>query len=223
MRLITGYHRSVWWWMSVTCGALAIAVALAVLMVGTSAPASVQLTRSVPGTGAARSYDIIVSAPAAGGAGDSGGWTAKPAALDGRSGGITLAQYNAIRKLAGVAVAAPLTMVGYVPFTVSAPMAIPATVRAAGPAGVTLTVRLRSDNGLSTVTWDDVTVAYPTVKPSTMSVKLNHRAMKDRPRAIAHPSTFSAQRSGFQRDHQHPPNRSNQPHDQKWLDDHQFV
>src|SRR5690348_789193 len=126
MRLMTGYHRSVWWWMSVTCGALAIAVALAVLIVGTSAPASVQLTRSVPGTGAARSYDIIVSAPAAGGAGDSGGWTAKPAALDGRSGGITLAQYNAIRKLAGVAVAAPLTMVGYVPFTVSAPMAIPA-------------------------------------------------------------------------------------------------
>ena len=24
---MTGYHRSVWWWMSVTCGALAIAVA----------------------------------------------------------------------------------------------------------------------------------------------------------------------------------------------------
>jgi hypothetical protein len=38
---------------------------------------------------------------------------------------------------------------------------------------VTLTVRLRSDNGLSTVTWDDVTVAYPTFKPSTLSVKLS--------------------------------------------------
>ena len=34
-------------------------------------------------------------------------------------------------------------------------------------------MRLRSDNGLSTVTWDDVTVAYPTVKPSTLSVKLS--------------------------------------------------
>ena len=70
-------------------------------------------------------------------------------------------------------VAAPLTMVGYVPFTVSAPMAIPASVRATKPTGVTLTVRLRSDNGLSTVTWDDVTLAYPTVKPSTLSVKLS--------------------------------------------------
>ena len=132
-----------------------------------------QLTGSVPGTGAARSYDIIVSAPDSAGAGGSGGWTANPAALDGLSGGITLAQYDAIRKLPGVAVAAPLTMVGYVPFTVSAPMAIPAQVRAATPTGVTLTVRLRSDNGLSTVTWDDVTVAYPTVKPSTLSVKLS--------------------------------------------------
>ena len=160
---MTGYHRSVWWWMSVTCGALAVAVALAVLIVGTSAPASVQLTGALPGTGAARSYDIIVSAPNSGGAGDSGGLTANPAALDGLSGGITLAQYDAIRKLPGVGVAAPLTMVGYVPFTVSAPMAIPASVRAAKPTGVTLTVRLRSDNGLSTVTWDDVTLAYPTL------------------------------------------------------------
>lgn len=173
VRLMTGYHRSVWWWMSVTCGGLAVAVALAVLVVGTSAPASVQLTGSVPGTGAARSYDIIVSAPDSGGGGGSGGLTEKPATLDNLSGGITLAQYDAIRKLTGVAVAAPLTMVGYVPFTVSAPMTIPASVRAAKPTGVTLTVRLRSDNGLSTVTWDDLTVAYPTVKPSTLSVKLS--------------------------------------------------
>ena len=170
---MTGYHRSVWWWMSATCGALAVGVAIAVLVVGTSAPASVQLTGGLPGTGAARSYDIIVSAANSGRAGDTGGWTANPAALDGLSGGITLAQYEAISKLPGVAVAAPLTMVGYVPFTVSAPMTIPAQVRAAIPTGVTLTVRLRSDNGLSTVTWDDVTLAYPTVKPSTLTVKLS--------------------------------------------------
>ena len=130
---MTGYHRSVWWWMSVTCGALAVGVAIAVLIVGTSAPASLQLSGSVPGTGAARSYDIVVSAPGSSGSGDTGGWTESPAALDGLSGGITLAQYDAIRKLPGVEVAAPLTMVGYVPFTVSAPMAIPAQVRAATP------------------------------------------------------------------------------------------
>ena len=173
VRLMTGYHRSPWWWMSVTCGALAVAVALAVLMVGASAPASVELTGSVAGTGAPRSYDIVVNAPGSGSPGASDGWTAKPDALDGLSGGITLAQYNAIRKLPGVAVAAPLTMVGYVPFTVSVPMAVPARVRAAAQTGVTLTVRLRSDNGLSTVTWDDVTVAYPSLKPSTLSVKLS--------------------------------------------------
>jgi hypothetical protein len=170
---MTGYHRSVWWWMSAACGGLAVAVALTVLVVGTSAPASVQFTGAVPGTGAARSYDIIVSARNPAGAGDLGGWTANPAALDGLAGGVTLAQYAAISKLPGVAVAAPLTMVGYVPFTVSAPMVIPAQVRDAAPTGVTLTVRLRSDNGLSTVTWDDVTIAYPTLKPSTLSVKLS--------------------------------------------------
>jgi FtsX-like permease family len=169
---MTGYHRSAWWWMSATCGALAVGVAIAVLVVGTSAPASVQLTGGMQGTGAARSYDIVVSTPGSGGGG-TGGWTEKPAALDGLPGGITLGQYDAIRKLPGVEVAAPLTFVGYVPFTVSAPMTIPAQVRAAKPTGVTLTVRLRSDNGLSTVTWDDVTVAYPTVKPSTLSVKLS--------------------------------------------------
>ena len=170
---MTGYHRSVWWWSSAACGALAVGVAVAVLVVGTSTPASVQLTGGLPATGAARSYDIVVSAPGSGGGGDTGGWTEKPAALEGASGGITLAQYDAIRRLPGVEVAAPLTMVGYVPFTVSAPMAIPAQARAAKPTGVTLTVRLRSDNGLSTVTWDDVTVADPTANPSTLSVKLS--------------------------------------------------
>ena len=170
---MTGYHRSVWWWMSVTCGGLAVAVALAVVFVGIAVPASVQLTGNVPGTGVPRSYDIVVSAPGAGTASDPQSAAAKPAALDSLSGGITLRQYDAVRALAGVQVAAPLTMVGYVPFTVSAPMDIPAKVRAATPTGVTLTVRLRSDNGLSTVTWDDATIAYPTVKPSTLSVKLS--------------------------------------------------
>ena len=76
VRLMTGYHRSAWWWMSVTCGALAVAVALAVLMVGASAPASVQLTGDVPGTGAPRSYDIVVNAPGSANPGASDGWTA---------------------------------------------------------------------------------------------------------------------------------------------------
>jgi hypothetical protein len=121
----------------------------------------------------------VVTAPGQGGApghgesGDTGGWSANPAELDNLSGGITLAQYEKIRGLPGVDVAAPLTMVGYIPFTIGAPVAIPASVRSAKPHGVTITVRLRSDNGLSTVTWDNVTIAYPDLRPSTLSVRLS--------------------------------------------------
>ncbi len=159
--------------MSVVCGGLAVTMALAILAVGASAPAAVQLTGSAHGSGAARSYDIIVNPPTSGLAGGSAGWTDSPAEMDTVSGGITLAQYNAIRRLAGVEVAAPLTMVGYIPFTVSAPLVIPASMRSTTPQRVTLTVRLRSDNGLSTVTWDDVTLANPAVRTSDLSIRLS--------------------------------------------------
>ena len=173
MRLTTGYHRSAWWWLSVVCGGFAVVMGLAVLKVGAAAPASVQLTGSAQGSGAARSYDIVVSAPNSGSPGDSGGWTDSPAEMDTLSGGITVAQYDAVRKLAGVEVAAPLTMVGYLPFTVSAPLIIPASMRSTTPQRVTVTVRLRSDDGLSTVTWDDVTLANPDVRTSALSIRLS--------------------------------------------------
>ena len=64
-------------------------------------------------------------------------------------------------------------MVGYIPFTVSAPLVIPASMRSTTPQRVTLTVRLRSDNGLSTVTWDDVTLANPAVRTSDLSIRLS--------------------------------------------------
>src|SRR5215469_6453860 len=101
VRLMTGYHRSVWWWMSATCGALTVGVALAVIVVGTSAPASVQITGAVPGTGAPRSYDIIVSAPDSGGGGVSGGGRENPPALAGLPGGTTFRKSGGIRNLPG--------------------------------------------------------------------------------------------------------------------------
>jgi putative ABC transport system permease protein len=173
VRLTTSYHRSAWWWMSVICGGFAVVMALAILKVGAAAPAAVQLTGSAQGAGAARSYDIIVSPPNSGGSGGSAGWTANPAEIDTLSGGITLAQYDAVRQLAGVQVAAPLTMVGYIPFTVSAPLVIPASMRSTTPQRVTVTVRLRSDNGLSAVTWDDVTLANPDVRTAALSIRLS--------------------------------------------------
>jgi len=124
-------YRSALWWVSVLCGVLAVAMAIAVLRVGASAPAAVQITGSAQGAQAARSYDIVVTAPGPGGPGNAAGWTATPAQLDTLYGGITLAQYKAISQLPGVAVAAPLTMVGFVPFTVSAPVAVPASLRSA--------------------------------------------------------------------------------------------
>jgi hypothetical protein len=159
--------------MSVVCGGFAVVMALAILKVGASAPASVQLSGSAQGAGAARSYDILVSPPGAGLPGGSGGWTDSPTEMDTLSGGITLDQYSAIRRLAGVEVAAPLTMVGYIPFTVSAPLVIPASMRSTTPQRVTVTVRLRSDNGLSTVTWDDVTLANPDVRTAALSIALS--------------------------------------------------
>src|SRR5262249_25477754 len=107
---------------------------------------------------------------------DSGGtegWATSPASLPTYSGGITLAQYNTIRHLSGIAVAAPMTMVGYLPLTVQVPVDIPASAIGGAAPPVTLTVRLRSDNGLSTVTWDDVTTAYPGQLPGMMSVRLS--------------------------------------------------
>ncbi len=46
-------------------------------------------------------------------------------------------------------------------------------MRSATPRRVTVTVRLRSDNGLSTVTWDDVTLANPAVRTSDLSIRLS--------------------------------------------------
>ena len=161
MQLPLGYGYTARWWLNVTSAGIAVTVAFAVLAASAAAPASVRITGDVAGTGAERSYDLVVRGPAPAVPGDTQGWVTSPASLPTYSGGITLAQYETIRHLPGVAVAAPMTMVGYLPLTVQVPIGIPASAIRGAPRPVTLTVRLRSDNGLSTVTWDDVTMAYP--------------------------------------------------------------
>ena len=177
MRLPVSYGRSGRWWLNVLCTALVVTGAFAVLAVSAAAPASVQVTGGAPGAGPDRTYDLVVRSPAPAGSVDTEAWATSPEALPSYSGGITLAQYNEISHLPGVQVAAPLTMVGYVPLTVQVPMEIPAVMPSAAAYPVTLTVRLRTDNGLSAVTWDDVTTAYPgrakARQPATMSVHLN--------------------------------------------------
>lgn len=160
MRLAMNYRRSPRWWLSVLCAGVSVAMAFAVVLVSDTAPASVRITGAVTGTSAARSYDLLVRGPGPDPAGMNRTVTS-PADLTTLSGGITLAQYGKISRLQGVAVAAPMTMVGYIPLTVTVPIDVLAPSLPAAPHPVTLTLRLHSDNGLSTVTWDDITTAYP--------------------------------------------------------------
>jgi putative ABC transport system permease protein len=161
MRLPVSYGRSGRWWLNVLSTAMVVTGAFAVLAVSAASPASVQVTGGAPGAGMDKTYDLVVRAPVRAGSVDTEAWATSPEALPSYPGGITLAQYETISHLPGVQVAAPLTMVGYVPLTVQVPMEIPAVTPAASAYPVTLTVRLRTDNGLSAVTWDDVTTAYP--------------------------------------------------------------
>jgi putative ABC transport system permease protein len=172
MRLVLNYRHSSRRWLSALCAGACVATAFAVLAISDTAPAAVWVTGAAP-AGPALPYDIVVSASAPVTAADCRCVT-NPADLATLSGGITLAQYDKISRLSGVQVAAPMTMVGYVPLTVSVPIDVPARAIPVAPHPVTLTVRLHSDDGLSTVTWDDVTTAEPVPRaghgPATVSV-----------------------------------------------------
>lgn len=158
MRLALNYRRSVRWWLTAVCAGVSVATAFAVIAISDAAPASVRITGGGTGSATARSADLVV--------GGMGRFVVNPADLTTASGGITLAQYDTIRRLPGVEIAAPLTMVGYVPLTVSVPVHVPGSAIGGAPRQVTLTVRLHSDNGLSSVTWDDVTQAVASVPVS---------------------------------------------------------
>ena len=154
------YRRSPRWWLSAACAGISVATAFAVLVISDSAPASVQITGGGSTADAERSYDLLVSGLTADATGP-GRAPGSAADLTALSGGITLAQYETISHLPGVEVAAPMTMVGYVPLTVNVPLDLPVSAIRGASGSVTLTVRLRSDNGLSSVTWDVVTTAHP--------------------------------------------------------------
>jgi putative ABC transport system permease protein len=175
MRLVMNSSHSSRRWLSAICAGACVATAFAVLAISDSAPASVRITGAAPAD-AALPYDIVVS-PSAPATSAGCHCVTNAADLATQSGGITLAQYEKIRGLPGVQVAAPMTMVGYVPLTVSVPIDVPARAIPVAPHPVTLTVRLHSDNGLSTVTWDDVTTAEPVQRvgrgPALASIRVS--------------------------------------------------
>jgi len=99
----------------------------AVLAVTAPAPIVVLGHRLPPGSPRPR-YDLLVG-PGAG--------------TSSAAGGISLAQYGVVRRLPGVAVAAPITLIGYVPVKVTFPVAVAAAVTSP-PKVLTVTAMYRS-------------------------------------------------------------------------------
>ena len=142
-------------------GIAAAAAAFTLLCMNATAP-TVQIRGKLPAGSPRRAYDILVRVPSRVSQSTGAGAQARPTDLAELAGGITLAQYNAIRRLPGVEVAAPMTMVGYVPLTVVIPVAVPAHAITGEPDLYTVTAVQRSDNGLTTVTQRDAGSLYLT-------------------------------------------------------------
>ena len=149
-------------------GISAAAAAFTVLCMNATA-ITVQVSGRLPGASPLRSYDILVRVPSRVSSQAGPGSLARPTDLAELSGGITLTQYNTIRRLPGVQVAAPMTMVGYVPVTVVIPVAIPAGSLTSTPALFTVTARQRTDAGLSSSTAQNVGSTYVSTSPLAAS------------------------------------------------------
>jgi putative ABC transport system permease protein len=121
---------------------------------------TVQISGRLPAASPRRAYDILVRVPSRVTEQADAGSLARPTDLAELSGGITLAEYDTIRRLPGVQVAAPMTLVGYVPLTVVIPVAVPADALTSVPALFTVTAERLSDDGLTTVTQRDVGTTY---------------------------------------------------------------
>jgi putative ABC transport system permease protein len=144
---------------ALVAGIAAAAAAFTALCMNASA-LTVQMSGQLPDASPRRAYDILVRVPSHVTQQSDGGSLARPADLAELTGGITLAQYDTIRRLPGVQVAAPMTMIGYVPLTVVIPVAIPASALTATPALFTVTAQQRSDDGLTATTERIVGATY---------------------------------------------------------------
>ncbi len=145
-------------------GIAAAAAAFTVLCMNASA-LTVQISGRLPAVSPRRAYDILVREPSRVDQEPGVGALSRPTDLAELSGGITLAQYETISHLPGVQVAAPMTMVGYVPLTVVIPVAVPASAITSTPALFAVTAEQRSEGGLSTVTEQNVGSTYVTAEP----------------------------------------------------------
>lgn len=149
---------------AVIAGIAAAAAAFALLCMNASAP-TVHLAGVLPAASQVRAYDILVRQPSRVAGRDAAGAPVRPADLAELAGGITLAQYDTIAALPGVQVAAPMTMVGYVPLTVVIGVPVPLAAVTA-PARYTLSAREVSDDGLSRTEVANAGSTYLTAGPA---------------------------------------------------------
>ena len=95
-------------------------------------------------------YDILVRPTGASSAVEERDSLIQGGYLSGVAGGISLNQWRQIQEIQGIAVAAPIAMLGYVVPTVDVAVPLPGTGAGAGDSVTRLQVTWRYDNGLST-------------------------------------------------------------------------
>jgi hypothetical protein len=144
---------------------IAFAAAAFTLLCMNASALTVQLHGRLPARSLGRAYDILVRVPSRVTRQPGTGSLVRPTDLTELSGGITLAEYETISQLPGVQVAAPMTLVGYVPLTVVIPVAVPASALTSTPALFAVTAQQRTDGGLSSVTEPNVGSTYVTSSP----------------------------------------------------------
>lgn len=156
MTLATSYLRATLPRTTVLCAGLtAAAVAFAWLAVTAPAPIVLLDGRLPPGSPRPL-YDLLVSAAGRGARTDDAAAAA---------GGISLAQYGLVRRLPGVAVAAPMTMIGYVPVKVTFPIAVPTAAVTSPPKVLTVTAMYRSGGQLGSASQGNPDGVYVTDDP----------------------------------------------------------
>ncbi|HJQ01500.1 MAG TPA: FtsX-like permease family protein [Jatrophihabitans sp.] len=94
-------------------------------------------------------YDILVRPPGAQTALEQSSGLVQPNFLADSQAGITLAQYQKIRALPGVQVAAPVAVVGYVLQTATIPIDVTGYLSGAQPQALRITAAARTDHGLT--------------------------------------------------------------------------
>jgi hypothetical protein len=157
----------------VLCAGLS-AAALAFAVLAMNAPAAiVRLGPLLPSVRRGPDYQILVGAAARGR--HVAGKPTNATAVDlSAAGGISLAQYRVVSRLPGVAVAAPLTMIGYVPVKVTFPVTVPTAPITALPKLVAVTALYRGNSGPGAVTGGDPGSTYLTADP--LSFTTGHSA-----------------------------------------------